>query len=195
MIRQKSTFRYLSDIFQMILAILKMYMMYHFQNWVPSFETWPMTKWRGIPELSYLDWGVCWSATFGLKHCSDLLKGVSKNRVSLKFHEWGVWMLFNVPLSAFGGVHWTWPNESVYSMDHLGIFFCAHESSILHRHIVRWVTGESNRLVGWSNRRQGGVWTFPPGAAKLKVSLTVPSWSVGHGDLMDGGPLWGDRWW
>lgn len=65
MIRQKNTFRYLSDIFQIILAILKMYLMYHhFQNWVPSFETWPIKKMTWDPcSLFLTEWS--WSATFG----------------------------------------------------------------------------------------------------------------------------------
>ena len=65
MIRQKKTFRYLSDIFQIILAILKMYLMYHhFQNWVPSFETWPIKKMTWDPcSLFLTEWS--WSATFG----------------------------------------------------------------------------------------------------------------------------------
>ena len=55
----------LSDIFQIILAILKMYLMYHhFQNWVPSFETWPIKKMTWDPcSLFLTEWS--WSATFG----------------------------------------------------------------------------------------------------------------------------------
>jgi hypothetical protein len=62
---KKNTFRYLSDIFQIILAILKMYLMYHhFQNWVPSFETWPIKKMTWDPcSLFLTEWS--WSATFG----------------------------------------------------------------------------------------------------------------------------------